>query len=419
MVGTVKAKAPRVARKGETLLCLPGPSQAGAVQLWALGPAGPPECLQSAESLADLRPPASARLVLPMADVYCLPLWINETDPRQFREVISLQLELQGHRRSEGTEQAFEWDVIATEGARTLLMVGLLADPLPDDYLLSTAGRFDVSPRCRNFAADALTVWREQDRIGFVITRGEQPVYFQALKTGTLSTGAGQDIACALATLQMQEVIGNLRQTVSWMPLGEVEKKVLAEATRLTVQEVQTPPPRLPARSWSLVPAEIIARQRATRSRQSWSRGLLIALAVYLVAVAAFAGRTLYLAHEEASLNAWQKDHGTEIDLVEKTSAAWRDLAPALDPNSYPLEELLACTRSLPADQLHLTLFEARPGHLLIKGEATNAAAAFQFLDQLKKNTHFAGYTWDMAPPHLLPNDLAQLQIEGTHASAD
>jgi len=45
--------------------------------------------------------------------------------------------------------------------------------------------------------------------------------------------------------------------------------------------------------------------------------------------------------------------------------------------------------------------------------------AAFQFLDNLKHDPHFAGYTWDMAQPHLLPNDLAQLQIEGTRATSN
>jgi hypothetical protein len=88
-------------------------------------------------------------------------------------------------------------------------------------------------------------------------------------------------------------------------------------------------------------------------------------------------------------------------------------------PDSYPLEVLLHVAESLPEDQVHLTLFEAEGGHVLIKAEAKNLTAGFQFFDALKKNAKLPGYTWEMAQPHSLANDVTQLQIEGTHAAHD
>jgi hypothetical protein len=56
---------------------------------------------------------------------------------------------------------------------------------------------------------------------------------------------------------------------------------------------------------------------------------------------------------------------------------------------------------------------------VLIKAEAKNLTAAFQFFDALKKNADLPGYAWEMAQPHSLANDITQIQIEGTHATHD
>jgi hypothetical protein len=105
--------------------------------------------------------------------------------------------------------------------------------------------------------------------------------------------------------------------------------------------------------------------------------------------------------------------------MVHQTKAAWHDLQPVVASDSYPLEVLLHTAASLPSDQVHLTLFEAEGNHVLIKAEAKNLTAAFQFFDALKKNADLPGYEWEMAQPHSLANDVTQIQIEGNHATHD
>jgi len=78
---------------------------------------------------------------------------------------------------------------------------------------------------------------------------------------------------------------------------------------------------------------------------------------------------------------------------------------------------LFHASQSIPADQLHLTLFESNGTHIVVKGEAKNVAGAYQFLAKLKGDPFFSGYTLDMGNPHPLPNDLASFQIDGTRAS--
>jgi hypothetical protein len=118
-------------------------------------------------------------------------------------------------------------------------------------------------------------------------------------------------------------------------------------------------------------------------------------------------------------LRKWQSEHTQALALVQDGRAAWKELAPVVDTKNYPLELLLQSSQSIPADQLHLTLFEAGDGHLLIKGEAKNVAGAFQFFSKLKSDPYFSGYALVMGNPRPLPNDLAQFQIEGTRATTN
>jgi len=124
--------------------------------------------------------------------------------------------------------------------------------------------------------------------------------------------------------------------------------------------------------------------------------------------------RYFILSYKIDDLRRWQVSHADARTLVQDTETAWKELHPVVDENDYPLELLLHVSESIPPDQLNLTLFEVGDGHLLIKGEAKNVSGAYQFLDNLKKNSHLTGYNWEMGQPQILPNDLAQLQIDGT-----
>ena len=108
----------------------------------------------------------------------------------------------------------------------------------------------------------------------------------------------------------------------------------------------------------------------------------------------------------------------TQLALVEQGRAAWKELEPVVNEDTYPLTLLAHTQDSIPADQLHLTLFETNGEHILIKGEAKNVAAAFQFLSKMKADPFFARYTLVMGNPRPLPNDLASFQIDANRSAA-
>ena len=417
MVRTVKTKAARSLAKGQRALLLPGPTGAEPWELWALGGKASAELVQICASPLDNRLRKNTTLALPVSQVFCLPLWLNETDAKQFAGMIPLQLELRG-LQPRGTEPAvFDWTVVAQEGTRTLVMVGVLPATLAPEIHAEAYDAFDLSARYRPFPENTLTIWREHDRLAVAITRGQNLVYYQALAEGQITPRVVQDLSCARATLAMQDILTPLQRVMLWTEIGPEALASLQEALKLPIEQEECPPPAPPLQTWKLTPA-IVGEAKRTRASRRWQRrALAVFLVVYLLAVAWMVSRLVMTSLKVDDLRKWQSEHTQAVALVQEGQAAWKELAPVVDTKSYPLELLLQASQSIPADQLHLTLFEAGDGHVLIKGEAKNIAGAFQFLDKLKSDPYFSGYTLEMGSPRPLPNDLAQFQIEGTHAS--
>ena len=414
MVRTVKTKAVRSLVKGEQAVLLPGTTGAEPWELWILGGQARAECVQICAGPLDNRLRQNSTLALPVSQVFCLPLWLNETDAKQFAGMIPLQLELRGLQPRGNSPAVFDWSVVIQEGTRTLVTVGVLPASLPQEMQTETYATFDLSARYLPFPENALTLWHEQDRLIVAITRGSHLVYCQMLSESRVTPRVLQDLTCARATLDMQGVLGSLQQVVLWTEISQTELASLRVTLQLPVGQAERPAPRPPSSIWKLTPA-VVSQAKKDREMRRWrNRGILIALAVYLVVVAVVAAQYFMTSYRADQLRRWQADHAQALDLIHNTEAAWKELHPVVDEKNYPLELLLQAAGAIPADQLHLTLFETDNGHLLIKGEAKNVTAAFQFLDSIKQNPHLTDFTWNMGQPHLLPNDLAQFQIDGT-----
>jgi hypothetical protein len=419
MVRAVKSKPVRSLAKGQRALLLPGPREAEPWEVWVFGK-GDPEIVQVCQSPLDNRLRKTSTMALPVTRVYCLPLWLNETDSRQFAGMIPLQLELRGLQpRNEAA--IFDWTVVAQEATRTLVLVGILPAVLPTEIHAEAYSSFDLSARYFTFAPDSLTLWREQDRLVVAITRGKNLVYFQALPEAEITTRVVQDLNCARITLEMQDILTPLQKVVLWAEVKPEERDALQTAFALPVVQEDAPAPQVPTPPWKLTPAAVGEARRA-RESQRWIRRLVvILLVVYLAAVAWFVTQYVLVSLKVTELRKWNADNAAALDLVEQGRATWKELTPVVDYKHYPLELLRETQLAIPADQLHLTLFETNDkGHILIKGEAKNVAGAFTFLEKLKADPYFSGYNIDIdGNPRPLPNDLASFQIEGTRATTN
>ena len=412
----VRTLTPR-AQKGLRTVLLPGAMEAEPWELWSIGPSEA-HCLRVGVTLRETSPPRDTIHALPAAQVFSLPLWLMETDPKLFRGIISLQLESLGlHPR--GGEAVFDWTIITQEEKRTLVLVGVLPAILPEELEAGATTGFELAARCLPLVPNAVTFWMEQDRLVLAVTRGERLAYFQALAASALTPRTLQDVTCILAGLRLQDVIDEPQEAVFWtetLPAGAAN---FCAELGLPLRQEKCPAPEVPAEPWNLTPAHVTLVQRHRSVRQTWIRAAAILLLFILGAALALGLRAYSVSRDVGQLHQWADAHAQDLQMVQDARAEWKDLQPVVDPTSYPLEILLHVSESLPKNAVHLTNFEAGGGRVSIKAEATNPSAAFQFLDLLKKNPHFQSYAWQMAQPHALANDITQVQIEGTHATHD
>jgi hypothetical protein len=328
-----------------------------------------------------------------------------------------LQVELRG-LQPRGTDAAvFDYSIVVQEAARTLVVVGVLPGALSADIHADGYDAFDLSARYLPFPENTLTIWREQDRLALAITRGKDLVYYQALTEGTITSRVVQDLSCAQATLAMQDILSPLQKMLLWTEVSPEELTTLRGALPLPIEQEECPAPVAPRQAWKLVP-HVVTEVRRTRASRAWQvRAIGIFLLVYLALVVYLVSSEVVLSGKVDELKKWQAENAPALDAVHQGRAAWKELGPVVDTKSYPLELLLETYQSIDLDQLHLTLFETGGGKVLIKGEAKNVAGAFQLYNKLKSDPYFSSYNLQMANPHPLPNDLAQFQIEGSHAS--
>jgi len=419
MVRAIKDEAVRTLKKDERAILLPGATRAEPWELWALGSGESARCLQVCSSPLDNRFSGKTTLALPVAQVFCLPLWLNETDSKQFAGIISLQLELRGLKPRGNEPAVFDWTVVVQEGSRTLVTVGVLPASLPEEIQAESYDLFDLSARCLPLPESTLTLWMEHDRLVFAITHGKQLLYYQTLAEERISERVLQDLTCAMTALSTQGVLAPLRGVRLWTECNPAEVASLKAVLQLPVAPDERPSPGLPSTAWKLRPGTVAAAKRAREVKRWQWRGFLIALAVYLLVIGWFACQYFLLSGKVSELRQWQGQHAKTLAMINETRATWKDLQPVVDENNYPLELLLHTAEAIPENQLHLTLFEAGGGHLRIKAEAKDFGAASKFEENLKNDPHFTGYSWDMGQPRLLPNDLAQLQITGSRETTN
>lgn len=415
MVRTVKSLPRRNLKKEERALLLPAANVAQPWETWVLAPWKNAEMVQTCLHPKENYLSKKCTFGLPARSLLCLPLWLNETDSKLFPNLISLQLELRGLLGRNRNNPVFQWTLVTQEEKRSLLLVGLLPSSLPEDLQATDYETFDLSTRYWSFPENSLTLWLEQGRLCVAVTRDAHLVYFQGLTDAKITQRVLQDLVCLRSSLEFEHIITQLRGITLWAAASAEEIASLKKALNMPVRSGERPLPRRPATTWALIPPIVNMEKKKRETSKLQRRVLLGTLVVYL----GIAGNLLthfFMTQERIEeLEQWHAAHAQTLGLIHSTQAAWKELQPVTNPQSYPLEKLLHCSEAITSDDMHLTLFETHDNNsLLIKGEAKNVAAAFQFADALKKNSFFTGYNWNVAQPHLLPNDLAQLQIEGT-----
>lgn len=417
MAGKIKASASK-SGGGQSLLC-PGDQR---WEWWALPLMGAPDLKESWSEMPSPLPfKNKVTVALPIAQVFAVPLWLATTDKALMPDLIQLQLERRGLLPRYREDAVFDFRVVRQEPTESLVLVTVLPSQIPDHLLLPSGERFDVSANFFPLEADCLTLWREGDRLVAAVTNGTDLVYFQGLTEGEVSPALSQEILCLYWELNAQRIAPVLKGIQLWGQFTANDAKVIEPLLGVPVRIGPKPTPRPPHHPFQLTPRQV---QRArVQQRQSDQKKQILALFVsaYLLLMAGWAGHALWLRYQVWKLENQISQNAGLVKTLKTTAQRWDALELCINPNIFPLENLLRCSQAVPGDGLRLTLFEQQDTKILITGEAKNAPTAFKFADDLKHKKDLAEYRWQMPQPRLLPNDTAQFQLEGvrSNASAD
>lgn len=356
-------------------------------------------------------------LALPLRQSFAIPLWLATTDKALMREMIFLQLERRGfsNARSAG-EAVFDYRILKSVENKTLALAVSLPGALPEQFCLDLHN-YEPSARTHLFPADEFILWREGDRLALAVTQGSDLVYFQSLGDGNFTEAVLKELQCIRLELEAEDVIGQLEGITLWAEFSLQELSMVEEAMDLRVTSGKRPAPVIPGELLDLVPTSIRQNQHVTKT-QEFKKSLMTAtMGIYLLILLFLLIRVGWFHLKCRQIEAELSGHKLVVTELQETAHRWDLLDPAVNPESYPVEQLLRCARLLPPEGVRFTLFKTTAGKIFIQGEAKNAPAAFKFAEELKQNKDLGDYRWQMPQPRLLANDNAEFQIEGAQYS--
>ncbi|MBI4024403.1 MAG: hypothetical protein HY360_05440 [Verrucomicrobia bacterium] len=404
-------------RKEKFLLC-PGDGQ---WEVWGMGPDSISKLVRTCPTPADAKIPAHAILALPLRHVFALPLWLVAGDDATLADMIYLQLEKRALLARSRSETVMHHQVVGVEDAKKLALVAVLPVGLPESLCLDRITHYDLSARVFPLPKNQFTLWIEGDRLVLAVTRDDHLCYFQALGNREITPLVSQELRCIQMRLETEKILASGRGVTLWGEFSSEAQALVGHALGLAVQCQPRPSPCMPSAPWNLIPHSVAQAQVAHQQRAKRRNILALAAAVYALLIGGLIFQVAKLSFQTAAIKTALAKDASTVAVIRETARRWSALEAAINPEDYPLEQLLRCSRSLPPDGVRFTLFERKGTKLLIMGEAKSAASAFKFAEDLKQSKDLAGYKWQMPQPRLLPNDSSQFQIEGEqpHASID
>ena len=380
-------------------------------ELWTFSNTKRPQFLRSIKRPADA--PGKVIMGLPVRQTATTATWVATGDRDLVPDIVELQLEQQGLIHRNGKRSLPDIRVLETEAEKSLALATVLLPELDPELAFESAVQFEPAGFTLPLPQDRLCIWREQGRIATAVTRGKNPIHLQILGETEIGPEMIHEVRCALLHLEAQRLTHALLGMVLWGDFSEEEVQQLQKGLELRISRESLPAPTFPATSSKLIPGEVEVLHARRDRRRRIQRLLLVATAIYLAAIAALVG---YIGWQKFQTSQLRKQLATElptVQAIQATADEWKKVAWAVDPQLYPIEILHQVAQLIPAQGLRLTAFEIVKGKLSIRGEASGAAAAFKFAEDVKASPTLKLFRWQMRTPSLRPDGRAEFAIEG------
>jgi hypothetical protein len=352
-------------------------------------------------------------VALPLRQTVSYATWVPSADRQVVPEMVQLQLEKRGLVQRHSADSSLDVRILEVQEERSLALAIVLLPDLAPELAVENAVRFEPEPFTLPLPQDRLMVWRERQRLAVTISRGRDPIHFQVLSAEEVSDESVNEIRCILLQLESQRMINELLGLAVWGDFTDEEVDRLQQGLGLKPLRESLPPPSLPATPSKLLPPQVSVLHEKARRRRRIRQLIAAAAGAYLVAVLAIIGYIFWQQHRIAELqNQLSAEHPT-VAAIQETADQWHKVEWAVDPKLYAVELLHQVADLLPPQGMRLTAFQIEKGKLIIRGEASTAAAAFKFNEDIKQNTALKQFRWDMKSPSLRPDGRAEFIIEG------
>jgi hypothetical protein len=352
-------------------------------------------------------------VALPLRQTVSYATWVPTGDREVVPEMVQLQLEKRGLVQKQNAASYLDVRILEVQEERALVLAIVLLPDLAPELAIENAVRFEPEPYTLPIPQDRLIIWRERQRLAMTISRGRDPIHFQVLSTEEVSDESVNEIRCILLQLESQHLIHELLGLAIWGEFTDEEVERLQQGLALKTFRESVPPPSLPATASKLLPAQVSVLHEKARRRSRIRRLIAAAAGIYLLGIL---GIVAYIFWQQNRIS--QLQHQLTADLptvtaVQGTADQWRKVEWAVDPKLYAVELLNQVASLLPPQGMRLTAFQIEKGKVIIRGEASTAAVAFKFSEDIKQNAALKIFQWEMKSPSLRPDGRAEFIIEG------
>jgi hypothetical protein len=405
-------KKPRVST---TTLVFPGPS-GWRVRL----PSGQTQTVAALDAAAAALPPGgTVHLALPCHAALLERMTLPSTDREELSGMVQLQLEKTLPYPVEEVSTSF--DVLSqAENESTLLSVAanhsqldLMCEPLRSKAFVPQKVTLYAQHVAASCPADetVLCLWPEDESIVVAMCENGKLGYAQTLPTAEPAVIAGElpslllraemeGVPTDFARIRIEQGCGGLRDMLA----DHFGKPVEIFSFDAPLPE---PPANLAPASWAL------ETRRLENADQTKSRLQLVAMAYLILIAAAF----VYLAVLKKRVQNLDGKIATTQPLVEfqqSRQAKWDTLAPAIQPDRYPLEILRQVFENRPSKDVSFTAFDMQtPRQFRIDLEAPNLSLWTDFTDALRKHPKLSKFKLETPQPKILPDGRVQFTITG------
>jgi hypothetical protein len=390
------------------------------------------QCVGPVESPKKLEAGSGAVVCLPSRSFFSIPLWIPVEEGIGARELAKIALESKNLLGQNPDTAVWAMEPIRTEpvpavgdgepGSRQLEAVAVLAGTLEEDWLLESAGRYEIAGRVLPAPGGGASAVLRLELGRWVVDfySSGKWLHTQPLLAKDLQAGVVTEVASLLAQMDAEGTLGSLslfllRSEGEYSAGAQEFLKQLSCPVRIESRAA----PRLPAGPWDLQPT-VLTDRRLVRAQQGEKKKMIrLGLVAYAVL---FALGLLYVSVPIVKRYRFERELagiGGEAEKIRQAALSWREAGALVNPKMNALELLWQASRPLiekdpgEIEGVRLTSFDYNAKRLLLQGEGKDLEQTEKYFEWLKKEPMLAAYQWKHPQPSLLPNGNARFQAEG------